>query len=96
MSRREYDIKLIFNGIEIKKVIIDPHYELRHTASITDDIILKLIQKVDGVRMDPVAIEGQFSYFVRDKIEMSGKLYKLIWLLEKEAIYIGIINAYRR
>jgi hypothetical protein len=37
-----------------------------------------------------------FFYFSTDKIELNGKFYKLVWLLEEDQIYIGVVNAYRR
>jgi hypothetical protein len=46
--------------------------------------------------IDPDDEKYPYSYFVTDKIEYQGKLYKLIWLLEEHEIYIGVINAYRR
>lgn len=97
MSRREYRIEILFNGIEIKKVIIDPHYEKKHSATVSDEVILNLVQRLDGLRLDPVRIRDLFSYFVRDRIEMEGKFYKLIWLLKEDGeTYIGVVNAYRR
>jgi hypothetical protein len=35
---------------------------------------------------------------VKDKIDLDGKLYKLVWLLreDEDEIFIAIVNAYRR
>lgn len=77
-------------------MIFDPHYEERHADSITDGIILQLVKKLDGENIIPVQVSPPYSYFVQDKIEYGGKLYKLIWLLEDDEIYIGVVNAYRR
>ncbi|MGB0453470.1 MAG: hypothetical protein ACPGJV_07120 [Bacteriovoracaceae bacterium] len=96
MNRREYEVKLIVNGVLVSKVIIDPHYEEKHSESINDEIILELIKFLDGKEFEPDDEKPPYSYFVTDKIELKGKLYKLIWLLEEGQIYIGIINAYRR
>jgi len=77
-------------------VIIDPHYELKHSRSINDDLILELVQKLHGGSFEPdETIEG-FEYFVSDNLQLSGKFYKLIWLKEKHQIYIGVVNAHRR
>lgn len=94
--RREYDIKVVINKTKITKVIIDPHYEEKHAESINDEIILGLIEKLSGNSFEPEDIKGPYSYFVTSKMELNGKLYKLIWLLEDNDIYIGVINAYRR
>lgn len=95
MSRREYDISIVFNEIEIKKVIIDPHFELMHAESINDEIILGLARQLDGLIRIPEGIKFPFSYF-SEEFELNGKLYRLIWLLENEELYIGVVNAHRR
>jgi len=95
MNRREYEISIVFNGIKIKKVIIDPHFELKHAASITDEIILALVEKLDGLVMPPEDQKPPYSYFV-DDLSLNNKLYRLIWLVEDDQIYIGVINAFRR
>ena len=96
MKRREYGIQMIVNSRWISKVIIDPHYEAKHQESITDEIIIQLVKTLNGEAMEPDEQSPPFSYFVTDKIELGGKLYKLVWLLEADEIYIGVINAYRR
>jgi hypothetical protein len=96
MNRREYDISIVFNETQITKVIIDPHYELKHAESISDDIVLSLVKMLDGRAFPPEDQKPPYSYFSLDKMELDGKLYKLVWVLENDQIYIGIVNAYRR
>ncbi len=48
MNRREYDIGITVNGRQVTKVIIDPHYELKHADSVSDQIILDLVKLLDG------------------------------------------------
>lgn len=96
MQRREYEVSIEFNFTRIKKVVIDPHYEEKHAESVSDEIILKLVRKLDGIRMLPEHINPPYAYFVEDKMELDGNFYKLIWLLEDDQIYIGVVNAYRR
>ena len=95
VKRREYSIRIVFNEIWIKKVIIDPHFEIKHADSVNDDLILKLVSQLDGAKILPDFVKEPFSYFV-DEINLKGKLYKMIWLLEKDQIYIGVVNVYRR
>lgn len=77
-------------------MIIDPHYEEKHADSISDEIIIQLVKTLDGEVIDPDQESPPYSYFTQDKMELNGKFYKLIWLLEDDQIYIGVVNAYRR
>ena len=94
--RREYDVKIVVNKTKITKVIIDPHYEDKHAESIDDQIILELVNRLDGKSFQPESVKSPYSYYVAEKMELNNKPYKLIWLLEDNKMYIGIINAYRR
>ena len=38
MRRREHDIQITVNGQRITKVIIDPHYEEKHSKTVSDEI----------------------------------------------------------
>jgi len=96
MGRQEYDIKITVNGRPINKVIIDSHYEEKHAKSVDDQVILGLVKQLDGEFFEPDDVDENFSYFVTDKMVLGGKLYKLIWCLEDDKLYIGVINAYRR
>lgn len=77
-------------------MIIDPHYELKHSRSINDEIILALVKLLHGFSYEPVAAKENYQYFNVDGLEYQGKRYRLIWVLEKDESYIGIINAFRR
>lgn len=96
MDRKTYKINLKVNGRKITEVIIDPHYEVNHSSSINDEIIIALVKALNGNRFPVLETNGDFEYFVTDQIKLQGKLYKLIWLLEKNKLYIGVVNAYRR
>ena len=96
MRRREYFEKLLVNGVFISKIIIDPHYEDKHSESINDEIILNLVRTLNGQKFDVVKEKFPYKYFVTDKIILDGKRYKLIWLLEEYQTYLSVINAYRR
>ena len=95
MNRREYPFSITVNGLKIETVIIDPHYEEKHSSSINDELILKLVQTLDGEFHDFVDEKSPFKYFVKEEIEVDSKLFKMIWLLEENQLYVGIINAFR-
>ncbi len=93
--QHEYAIEsIIVNGIEVSRVIIDDHYKEKHGDHITDNLILKLVAELDGRKEVPEEVVGKFSYFAT-LVELDKKQYRLVWLLEKDAIYIGVVNAYR-
>ena len=96
MSRREYPISLLVNGVQITKVIIDPHYEGSHAESINDELVLRLVALLDGGEYESNDEDPPYEYFVSDGLILDDKKYKLIWLLEQDQIYVGVINAYRR
>lgn len=96
MNRREYPVRLTVNGRNIVKVIIDPHYELKHSRSITDSLILELVALLSGKSFEPDAETAGFQYFVADNLVLGENRYRLIWLLERDELYIGVVNAYRK
>ena len=94
-KQRVYKIAPItVNQIKVVQVVIDSHFEEKHAAYMTDNLILRLVRELDGRRELPEARTGRYSYFAT-LIELNQKRYRLIWLLEDHAIYIGVVNAYR-
>ena len=96
MKRREYSVSIKVNGKRVTKVIIDPHYELKHSKSINDDIIVGLVKLLNNGTFPIQDSDEEFEYFVTDNLDYKGRRYKLVWLLENNRLYIGIINAHRR
>jgi hypothetical protein len=96
IERRDYKIFITVNSKTINRVIIDPHYEIKHGESVDDEIILSLVQMLDGKTFEPEAERDGFQYFKTDPLDLNGVNYRLIWLLEENEIYIGVVNAFRR
>ena len=94
MSRREYHICINLNDIFITKVVIDSHYEAKHNESINDEIILNLVQRLDGKFFEAIDNKPPYCYFLT-YVSLNNKRFKIIWLLEEDDVYIGIINVHR-
>lgn len=93
MNRRELKIRAItINGRRISKIVVDPHLD-KH-SDITDDVILDLVRELDGAEQRPDDIKSPFEYFV-SRVEIYEKQYRLVWLLEDNQLYIGIVTAFR-
>jgi len=96
VNRRRYTVDIVVNGHNIKRVIIDPHYELKHSQSMNDFLILELVSFLNEGDFIPEHIEDGFEYYVTENISLDGKHYRLIWLIEQDELFIGVINAFRR
>lgn len=97
MDRKIIDMSLNINGRCFEQLIIDQHYKRKHSATITDEIIVALMMSLDGRSYDPQHIHASgFSYFVNDDLLYQGRRYKLIWLTHLNENYVGVVNAYRR
>lgn len=92
--RREYDIELLtINKKRITKLIVDGHVD-KHSDHINDDLIKKLIRYLDGELFEPTKEVDGFQYFA-STIKESEKWYKVVWLLEENSLYIGVITAFK-
>lgn len=94
-KRKEYAVELVINGKKIEKVVIDSHYEEKHSAVINDVMILKLVDLLKNEFHDVNDYKFPFKYYVSNRLEIEDKLYRIIWLLEENKSYIGILNAFR-
>jgi hypothetical protein len=93
-ERRNYPINLVLNGIFISKIIIDPHYELKHKESISDALIMDVFLSLNGSVFELEDRKNKYSYFSVQWF-YHKKMYRLVWLLEDNETYIGVINFYR-
>ncbi|HXH29355.1 MAG TPA: hypothetical protein VNJ01_00960 [Bacteriovoracaceae bacterium] len=95
MDRRSYKINsIVVNGKIYSEVVIDPHYEEKHSEYITDELILDLVLCLNGRFEIPVDAQDGYDYYATI-IELNKKQYRLIWLLEENAVYVGVVNAFR-
>lgn len=95
--RRHYPVQLCINGKRIDIAVIDPHYELKHSRTVNDGIILSLLKDLDNAEFEPEEVdEDDFEYYSTGPHYYENRTYKLIWLLPSYGAYIGVINCYRR
>jgi hypothetical protein len=91
---------ITINNKLISHVVIGRHYLAKHSAYMSDELILLLVQSLDGRSFDSDSSSKGVEYFVAD-IEFKGdsakmKIYRMIWLFEGDRLEIlGVINAYR-
>ena len=94
VMRREYEINpIIVNGLSFKKLIIDPHVD-KHSDHISDELIKVLIKYLDQEKHIPTGERGSYKYFA-SRIKHGERFYKLIWLLEENFLYLGVITAFK-
>ena len=97
MSRRVYSADLTVNGKRLNQIVIDPHYEEKHAKSVDDETIVALVGLLNGKTFVPIDVDDEgFEYFMNDRMEIKGKFFKLIWLLQENELFVGVVNAYRR
>jgi len=94
-GRRSYALSLTVNGRQISEIAIDPHYETKH-PDIGDALILKLVKGLDAKEFQPDERDGEWEFFMLDRIEHEGKRYRLVWCMRDERPLIGVINCFRR
>ena len=93
MVRSAFEIQPItVNGKTISKVVVDDHVE-KH-PDITDDVVLDLVRLLDGTDQQPDDERGEFEYYV-SLLQLIQKQYRLVWLMKKDELFIGVITAYR-
>ncbi|MGK5087030.1 hypothetical protein WDW86_05685 [Bdellovibrionota bacterium FG-2] len=95
--RREYLLKVEVNGRRFNRVVIDDHYQAKHSASITDQVILELVRSLNGSDSPPeTVLASGFEVYVDEPLFLGDKPYRLVWTTHPKENYIGVINAFRR
>jgi hypothetical protein len=94
-EKRSYSVEhdLVVNDIVISEIIIDSHVD-KHSDHISDQLIFSLVKQLDGNTYVPTSQNDEFSYFVTNVVR-EEYTYRLVWLIEDGAFYIGVITAFR-
>lgn len=64
MKRRSYKVNMILNDIFIDEIVIDPHYEAKHSESINDLLILEIFRSLNGAAFEEETSREDFSYYM--------------------------------
>jgi hypothetical protein len=88
-------MRLLVNGRSIEEVVIDPHYEIKH-PDIDDKLILEMVRCLDGKEFQPETRQGEWEFYVLDRIGYQGRQYRLVWCLRDASPFLGVINCFRR
>lgn len=55
------------------------------------------VQNLNGGIFTPIAIDKDgFKYFKTEPMFYNGKPYRLVWLIDPDETYIGVVNCFRR
>ncbi len=94
----QHSVDLVINDHAITTVLIGRHYLSKHGAYMNDELILELVNSLNGFFFAPDSISNDIEYFVADiELKSNGKIYRIIWLFEGENLEVlGVVNAYRR
>ncbi len=95
MTRPEYDLRININGRNLNRVIIDQHYKEKYAESVNDQLILDLIQTLDGRTFPIEEVHGEFQYFSVEPVLRDNSPYRLVLLICIFDDYLGVINAFR-
>jgi hypothetical protein len=98
---QEYNLQIVVNQYSITTVRIGRHYQLKHGHYLNDQIILELVQSLDGETFKVDSHTNGVDYYVADIVHVGTdtkkRIYRVIWIFEGDAIdVLGVVNAYRR
>ncbi len=80
---------ITINGDEVSQVQISLYYEKKHKPPMTDALILKCVQVLDGAELEGQECGSQTFFTVR--INIARKWYRLIWFFQdgdKGTLYV--------
>lgn len=95
--QREYLLRIRINDRSLNRVVIDSHYEVKHSSTINDPLILELVKMLNGRTFEfESTTKTGWEIYVNNGLYFAGKFYRLIWCLHLDENYLGVINVFRR
>jgi hypothetical protein len=90
-------LQIILNGQRLTKVVIDAHYEMKHSKSINDELILELVRLLNGRTLEFETVSAaSWEIYVYDPLYLGGRPYRMVFCTHQEERILGVINAFRR
>ena len=84
-----------FNKKNIEQVTITGHYQFKHGEIINNELILKLLEKLNGWKLEPIKYHNNRQIF-KWEITLQEKRYRLIfWFKDNETSRLWIRNCYQ-
>ena len=89
-----YELNINFNYRSIKKVTITDHYLISHKDVITNQLILELLEEMDGEILEPTKYQGKRKVFKWEG-DYQDERYRLIfWFEDNSSDWLWIKDCY--
>lgn len=94
-KRHEYKLKITINGRKLNRVIIDQHYQEKHSATVDDRTILELVKTLHEEVLPVDKEEDGYQYFRVEPVIHDKSPYRLVLVIYIHDDSLGVINAFR-
>lgn len=94
-ARNEYQLKITINGRKLNRVIIDQHYQTKHSATVDDRKILELVKTLNEEILPVDREEDGYQYFRVEPVIHNKSPYRLVLVIYIHDDFLGVINAFR-
>lgn len=94
MSRKNFDVILMFNGKRHHPLIIDSHFLDKH-SDLTYEIIVELVKTLNGSFFEAQEIKDMWHYYAIEPVFYNTLAYRLILVIHQNERFLGVINAFR-
>lgn len=87
------------NGIMIKEIYLNPHWEKHEEEGITKELIIALVKLLGLLGEKELGMGKRYdewAYYDYEPIFYQNKAYCLVWCLEDGKSYIEIVDCYRK
>ena len=88
-----YQLKITFNGKKIIEVTITDHYQLEHKAVIDNELIIKLLKKLNNKRLR-VNKHSTHNYYKWETIYRNQTYRLIFWFKNNTTNHLWIRNCY--